>query len=276
MSQRLLRQVGVPEELGGHDLPRRTNHVCQVRGLEAHHGVHPEKLGSAWDARIDSWSEQVETSAAFAKVREAVLERAAPRRTDRCVDLGAGSGFLTLPLAAQVEDVVAVDVAPLMLNRLASRAAAADLWNVHTKVEDMSTAYFPPLSLDLVVSNYALHSIPHPDKRVLLGHAFQWLAPGGRIVIADMMLGHGGSRRDRSIAAAKIRRLASRGPAGWWRAARNAAELSLGVGENLPATPTWWVDALQQVGFTQVNQTDVVAEAGVVSGVKPAGARARW
>ena len=187
------------------------------------------------------------------------------------MDLGAGSGFLTLPLAARVEHVVAVDVAPLMLNRLASRAAAAGLRNVDTKVDDMTMAYFPPSSLDLVVSNYALHSVPHQDKLVLLRHAFQWLAPGGRIVIADMMLGHGGSGRDRSIAAAKIRRLAGRGPAGWWRAARNSVQLSLGVGENRPASPSWWVEALQQAEFTRVIQTDVVAEAGVVAGVKPVG-----
>jgi len=203
-------------------------------------------------------------------VRDAVLERADPQLTDRCVDLGAGSGFLTLTLAARVDHVVAVDVAPLMLDRLASRATAAGLRNVQTKVGDMTRAEFPPLSLSLVVSNYALHSVPHQDKLVLLRHAFQWLAPGGRIVIADMMLGHGGSGRDRSIAATKIRRLSARGPAGWWRAARNAAQLSLGVGENRPASPAWWVGALQQAGFTRVFQNDVVAEAGVVSGVKPA------
>jgi len=140
-------------------------------------------------------------------------------------------------LAARVDHVVAVDVAPLMLNRLASRATAAGLRNVQTKVWDMTRAEFPPLSLNLVVSNYALHSVPHQDKLLLLRHAYQWLAPGGRIVIADMMLGHGGSGRDRSIAATKIRRLSARGPAGWWRAARNAAQLSLGVGENRPASP---------------------------------------
>ncbi|MEP7192545.1 MAG: class I SAM-dependent methyltransferase [Actinomycetota bacterium] len=204
-------------------------------------------------------------------MREVVLRRADPQPTDRCVDLGAGSGFMTLPLAGQVEHVVAVDVAPLMLNLLASRATAAGLRNVHTRVDDMTKTEFPPLSLSLVVSSYALHSVPHQDKLVLLGHAFQWLAPGGRIVIADMMLGHGGSGRDRDIAATKIRRLAACGPAGWWRAARNTAQLGLGVGENRPASPAWWVGALQQAGFTKVFQTDVVAEAGVVSGVKPAG-----
>ncbi len=271
MSQRGLRPDTGPGTVGGTGLPGGGEQVPQVHGLEAHDGALRGQLQSSWDARVDSWSEQVESSAAFARVRDVVLERADPQLTDRCVDLGAGSGFLTLALAARVDHVVAVDVAPLMLNRLASRATAAGLGNVQTKVGDMTRADFPSLSLNLVVSNYALHSVPHQDKLVLLRHAFQWLAPGGRIVIADMMLGHGGSGRDRSIAATKIRRLSARGPAGWWRAARNAAQLSLGVGENRPASPAWWVGALQQAGFTQVFQNDVVAEAGVVSGVKPAG-----
>lgn len=271
MSEGGLQPVTDPGAAGGNGAPRGREHVRQVRGLEAHGGALRDELQSAWDSRVDSWSEQVEASAAFARVLEVVLQRADPQPTDRCVDLGAGSGFLTLPLAAQVEHVVAVDVAPLMLNLLASRATTAGLRNVHTRVDDMTRAEFPPLSLSLVVSNYALHSVPHQDKLVLLGHAFQWLAPGGRIVIADMMLGHGGSGRDRHIAATKIRRLAARGPAGWWRAARNAAQLGLGVGENRPASPAWWIGALQETGFTEVFQTDVVAEAGVVSGVKPTG-----
>ncbi len=145
---------------------------------------------------------------------------------------------------------MAVDPAPLMLNRLASRAAAAGLRNVHTKVDDMSGAYFPSASLELVVSIYALHSVPHQDKLDLLRHAFQWLVPGGRIVIADMMLGHGVSGDDADC---------------------NTAQLSLGVAGRRPASPAWWVGALHQAGFTQVNQTDVVAEAGVVAGVKPTG-----
>lgn len=242
--------------------------VCHARGHAGGVG-HRKRAQLRWDARVDSWEEQVESSAAFARVREAVLDRAAPRPGDRCVDLGAGSGFLTLPLAGRVQSVVAVDLAPQMLTRLASRAAAAGLQNVQTKVDDLTTTRFAASSLDLVVSSYALHSVPHRDKLALLRHAHQWLAPGGRIVVVDMMLGHGGSGRDRSIAAAKIRSLAARGPAGWWRAVRNTAQLGLGVGENRPASPDWWVAALQQSGFTQVCQTDVVAEAGLVTGVKP-------
>ena len=78
MSQRLLRQVAGPEAVGGKGLSRGTDHVCQVHGLEAHDGADREQLRSSWDARVDSWSEQVEASVAFARVREAVLERADP------------------------------------------------------------------------------------------------------------------------------------------------------------------------------------------------------
>ncbi len=54
---------------------------------------------AAWDDRVLSWSEQVEASEPFARIRDTIFELADPRPTDRCVDLGAGAGFITLPLA---------------------------------------------------------------------------------------------------------------------------------------------------------------------------------
>jgi len=63
---------------GGTGLPRGGEHVSQVQGLEAHDGALQGQLQTSWDARVDSWSEQVESSAAFARVRDVVLERADP------------------------------------------------------------------------------------------------------------------------------------------------------------------------------------------------------
>jgi len=220
-----------------------------------------------WDSRVLSWSEQV-ASAPFALVRDAVCEIAGPRPTDQCVDLGAGTGFITLPIASVAASMLAVDVAPLMLATLARQAKQAGLDNVHTVVFDIAELTLPPGSVDLIVSSYALHSLPHRRKRRLLAKAHSWLRPGGRLVIADMMLGRGLSARDRSILSDKSRRLLKQGPGGAWRLVRNAAELGLGLGENRPATPAWWTRALTGAGFEQVRYRGVVAEAGVVAGVK--------
>jgi SAM-dependent methyltransferase len=184
------------------------------------------------------------------------------------VDLGAGTGFVALALAPLVGSVLAVDISPVMTESLAARAARAGLGNVRTEVADLRTFQLPPASADLVVSSYALHHLRDQDKRALAAEAAQWLRPGGRIVIADMMFGRGTTRRDREILRDKVRTLASRGPAGWWRIAKNLTRYGLGVGHEHPATPQFWQLTLRDVGLTDVRFEPVVAEAGIVSGAR--------
>jgi SAM-dependent methyltransferase len=184
------------------------------------------------------------------------------------VDLGAGTGFVALALAPLVGSVLAVDISPVMTESLAARAARAGLGNVRTEVADLRTFQLPPASADLVVSSYALHHLRDQDKRALAAEAAQWLRPGGRIVIADMMFGRGTTRRDREILRDKVRTLASRGPAGWWRIAKNLTRYGLGVGHEHPATPQFWQLTLRDAGLTDVRFEPVVAEAGIVSGAR--------
>jgi len=228
-----------------------------------------QRLRETWDGRRDSWHHHVETSAAFDRVREAVLAEAAPVPELRAVDLGAGTGFLALALAPEIEDVLAVDVSPVMVDALEKEAADRGLRNVRCLVEDLATIDLPPRSLDLVVSNYALHHLRDPDKRALVGRAVRWLRPGGRIIIADMMFGRGGSANDRRVLRLKATALLRKGPAGVVRLLKNLVRFGLRVGVDRPVPPEFWVQALQEAGFTQVRYQAIVAEAGMVTAVAP-------
>ncbi len=75
----------------------------------------------------------------------------------------------------------------------------------------------PAASVDLVVYRYALHRLRDGDKAGLVADVFGWLRPGGRVVLADMMFGRGGSSRDREIITRKVMLVARKGPGGWWR-----------------------------------------------------------
>jgi ubiquinone/menaquinone biosynthesis C-methylase UbiE len=205
----------------------------------------------------------------FDRVRDRLLALAGPRPDDACVDLGAGTGFAALELAPLVDSVLAVDISPAMAESLAARAAQAGLRNVRTEVADLRTFGLPPASVDLVVSSYALHHLRDADKRALAAEAARWLRPGGRIVVADMMFGRGTTRRDREILRAKTTAFTVRGPAGWWRIAKNLTRYGLGVGHEHPAAPQFWQLALRDAGFTDVRFEQVVAEAGIVSGTRP-------
>jgi hypothetical protein len=59
-------------------------------------------LEHAWKERVRPWDDQVTSSQAFFQVRVALPELAQPRREDEAVDLGSGTGFVTIPLAERV------------------------------------------------------------------------------------------------------------------------------------------------------------------------------
>jgi ubiquinone/menaquinone biosynthesis C-methylase UbiE len=228
-----------------------------------------QDLERQWNKRVAGWHSHVTSAPAFEKVLARLLEVAQPRPSDVCVDLGAGTGFVTLALAPRVSSVLAIDISPAMAESLTQRAREAGLRNLTTEVCDLKDFRLPDASADLIVSSYALHHLINPDKRALVDRAAGWLRPGGRLVIADMMFGHGGSERDRAILRQKAAALAAKGPGGWWRIAKNLGRYGLGVGQEHPAPPELWTRALRDACFAEVEFEPIVAEAGLVHGIRP-------
>jgi len=226
-------------------------------------------LEHMWDRRVEEWHSHVTSGPAFARVLDRLIWLSSPEPTDTCVDLGAGTGFVTTALAPLVSSVLAVDLSAGMAAALAERAAHDRLDNVSIEVSDLSRFQLPAASVDLVVSSYALHHLADGDKRALVARAARWLRPGGRLVIADMMFGRGASQRDRDILRQKVTALAAKGPGGWWRIAKNLTRFGLGVGQEHPATPEFWTEALRNAEFGDVIFQPIVAEAGIVRGVRP-------
>src|SRR5215831_323286 len=150
---------------------------------------------------------------------------------DAVLDLGCGSGQISLPLAARGAEVVGVDVSPSMAHRLQTEAGRQGMRSVTAVAMPIEKLSLRPETFDLIISSYALHHLRDHDKARLVQACYSWLRPGGRLVIADMMLGRGGSPRDREIIRSKIRTLVRRGPGGWWRIAKNAVRYLVRVQE---------------------------------------------
>jgi SAM-dependent methyltransferase len=97
----------------------------------------------------------------------------------RIGDLGAGVGHLAVPLAERGFDVVAIEAAQEMLDRL--RAVASDrgltLRALHAAAEDLP---LPPASLDLVVVADALHFL---DAELTARQIARVLAPRGALAL---------------------------------------------------------------------------------------------
>lgn len=219
-----------------------------------------------WSGRVASWDQH--GSAGLATVTAAVLDAAPVTTATVAVDLGCGTGQISLPLARRGAQVLAVDVSPAMAGRLLAQARAEDLPNLEALAAPIEGLMLPAGGADLVVSSYALHHLRDPDKARLVAAAAGWLRPGGRLVVADMMFGRGSSSRDRAIIRAKLATLARRGPGGWWRIAKNAARYTLRVQER-PVPMAAWAAMFAEAGLADVTAAPVVAEAGLVTGRRP-------
>jgi ubiquinone/menaquinone biosynthesis C-methylase UbiE len=222
-----------------------------------------------WTRRAAEWDHGAAENPGLVKVVNTVLSEAAPRPGMRAIDLGCGSGQLTLTLAGTVDSVIGVDVSQKMIDLLAANASAAGVANVDGRATPIEHLTVEPASVDLVVSNYALHHLRDADKALAVQRASKWLKPGGRLVIGDMMFGRGGEARDREIIASKLRMMLAKGPAGWWRIAKNAGRYLLRFQER-PVSIGAWVAMFEDAGLTCVRSVPVVNEAAVVVGTKPA------
>jgi ubiquinone/menaquinone biosynthesis C-methylase UbiE len=222
-----------------------------------------------WTRQAVSWDHGAGNNPGLVKVVSAVVEQASPRPDDHAVDLGCGSGQVTLALAPRVASVTAIDISDKMIRLLAENAAAAGIANIEGRAIPVEQLDFAPGSVDLVVTNYALHHLRDQDKPLLVQQVHRWLRPGGRFVIGDMMFGRGADSRDREIIASKLALLARKGPGGWWRIAKNASRYLFRVQER-PVSMAAWQKMMEEAGFVDVAGVPVVNEAAVVRGVKAA------
>jgi ubiquinone/menaquinone biosynthesis C-methylase UbiE len=221
-----------------------------------------------WDSRVAE-AELISRSPGFRHLRDQIAEIAEPQGDQTVVDLGCGTGLLTLAFAARVSRVWAVDSSPAMIEYLRVKASSAGLNNIETVVASAVSLPLVDEVADLVISNYCLHELPNAGKERALGEAMRVLKPGGRLVIGDMMFSlNPMQRRDRRVVAGKVRQLASRGLPGAWRLLKNAARLLAGRWE-YPANAEWWREALQRAGFQHVSIETLDHEGGIATAEAP-------
>lgn len=98
----------------------------------------------------------------------------------RVLEVAAGSGNLTFPLARAVEKVVATDFAEQMIARLDARLADQKVTNVETRVMDGHALAFEDASFDAAASMYGVFLFA--DRARALKEMVRVVRPGGAIV----------------------------------------------------------------------------------------------
>ena len=133
------------------------------------------------------------------------------RGTLDALDVGCGTGFLSLELAVRGHRVSGIDFAPQMLAEARKKAAAQGV-AVRFEEGDAEQLPFAEGSFDLVMTRHVLWTLPHPEQAI--DEWIRVLRPGGRLAAMD-------SQFDPSVL--------ERSP----QNARSSAEYA-GIGDRLP------------------------------------------
>ncbi|GAA1431324.1 class I SAM-dependent methyltransferase [Microlunatus lacustris] len=103
------------------------------------------------------------------------------------VDLGAGTGQFTLAAAPHCRRVVAVDISPLMLDRLRTKVTFQHLDNVEVVQAGFLTYDQGEEPADILYTRYALHHLPDAWQAIALTKMRRSLQPGGLLRLWDVV-----------------------------------------------------------------------------------------
>ncbi|MFJ2031808.1 class I SAM-dependent methyltransferase [Streptosporangium sp. NPDC087985] len=148
--------------------------------------THAASISSFWDAAADSFDEEADHGLRDPHVRAAWVERLRswmPHSPVDVLDLGCGTGSLSLLLAEQGHRPVGVDLSPLMVEQAQRKLTTAG-FDVAMMVGDASN---PPaeagVSFDVILCRHLLWTLPDPEEALR-----RWvglLRPGGRLVLIE-------------------------------------------------------------------------------------------
>ena len=130
---------------------------------EPDHGLRDPLVRRAWAARLRSWL---------------------PTRASDVLDLGCGTGSLSLLAAEEGHHVTGVDRSPAMVDLARAKLAGRDA------VFLLGDATAPPVGevrFDVVLVRHVLWALPDPGR--VLRHWRELLRPGGRLVLVEGVWG---------------------------------------------------------------------------------------
>jgi ubiquinone/menaquinone biosynthesis C-methylase UbiE len=132
-------------------------------------------------AKLFSAAAPITDERALTMIRDA----AQPSPDDRLLDVACGGGILTCALAPFVSEVVGIDMTRAMLAEAKALAAKEGLRNIVWREGDARALPFAERSFGVVVTRFSFHHFPDPSA--VLSEMVRVCAPGGRIVVVDVI-----------------------------------------------------------------------------------------
>ena len=143
-----------------------------------------ERVARYWDKLADLYDEnELLAGATYPAIVESIKDEFTPM--DRLLEVGAGTGILTVEVALLVQHVTCTDIAPEMVER--ARAKLAQFEHVDYRVEDAAGLSLEDGSFDVVLCCNVLHQMANPGLAVEEFHRV--LRPGGKLLAITITQG---------------------------------------------------------------------------------------
>jgi ubiquinone/menaquinone biosynthesis C-methylase UbiE len=145
-----------------------------------------QKVAGHWDGRAARYDEDFGHSirtpaerAAWNRILDLILPTAGALEA---LDIGCGTGFLSLELASRGHRATGIDFAPSMITQARKKAAERQV-TIRFQEADAEQLPFAPASFDIAVSRYLLWKLPNPERA--MDEWIRVLRPGGRLIVVD-------------------------------------------------------------------------------------------
>ncbi|WP_148614270.1 class I SAM-dependent methyltransferase [Nocardioides rubriscoriae] len=138
-----------------------------------------------WDGQAATFDDEPDHGLGDPATREAwrqLLAAHLPAPPSDVVDLGCGTGTLSVLLAEAGHRVRGTDLSPAMVERARAKATAAGL-DVTVVVGDAAVPPYDETSADVVLCRHVLWALP--DPAAALARWVGLLRPGGRLVLVE-------------------------------------------------------------------------------------------
>jgi len=115
--------------------------------------------------------------------RDEIFPRMILSKTQSVVDLGAGTGYFSLPIAERVRRVISIDLEPKMLDVLSQRIRLAKIPNIDLLRAEITRIPLSDDSVDRVLAAFVYHEVGRPAR--LMFESSRVLKPGGTLTVLD-------------------------------------------------------------------------------------------
>jgi SAM-dependent methyltransferase/biotin operon repressor len=161
------------------EIPEATQDQAELRRVLR---KRQDKMRSFFDSVAGRLGKDYVPGQSWKSVAEALLRLMPPMSI---ADLGAGDGTFALLLAQGAKRVIAVDTSARMLEVGRELAQRNGITNIEFRHGDMEEVPIAAAEVDLVFFSQSLHHALHPERALKEAHRI--LAPGGRIVVLDLL-----------------------------------------------------------------------------------------